>query len=143
MRAIVLGGPPTVPILGNLPIFPREFPHFRFSGLAKEYGDVFSLKIMNQTMIILNSPTAVEEIIEKRSLSSASRPASIIADMLTPDNMNFGTCHCADEQWKHMRKAATRLLNNENMNKFRPLQHAEATQLMWDFAHDPEVLWRK
>ena len=31
------------------------------------------------------------------------------------------------------------LLNADNLKKMQKYQHAEAAQLMWDFAHDPEV----
>jgi hypothetical protein len=41
-------------------------------------------------MIVLNSPTAFKELIDKRSISNSSRPKSIIADMLAPHNVNFG-----------------------------------------------------
>lgn len=58
---------------------------------ARVYGDVFSLKIFNQTIIVINTPTLVREVIDKRSLSSANRPKSILADMITPNNMNMGT----------------------------------------------------
>lgn len=46
---------------------------------------------MHQTIIVLNSPTAVKELIDRLGASTANRPASIIADMITPDNLNIGT----------------------------------------------------
>ena len=58
---------------------------------ARKYGDIFSLKIMNQTVIVLNSPSALKEVIDKRSASSSNRPKSILADMISPHNMNLGT----------------------------------------------------
>ena len=58
---------------------------------AREYGDIFSLKVMHLTIIVLNSPTAVKELIDKRGGTTCNRPASIIADIITPDNLNIGT----------------------------------------------------
>lgn len=58
---------------------------------ASVYGDVFSVKVMNQTIIVINTPTLVREVIDKNGLSSINRPKSILADMITPDNMNMGT----------------------------------------------------
>ena len=104
-------GPPTLPVIGNANIMPRERLHIKFTewcksisggidlhktnraSLAKVYGDVFSLKVFNQTIIVLNSPTIVKEVIDIRSASSSNRPKSILADMITPHNMNMGTGH--------------------------------------------------
>jgi hypothetical protein len=104
-------GPPTLPVIGNANIMPRERLHLKFTEwcesiskgvdlhqtnrffLAKVYGDVFSLKVFNQTIIVLNSPTIVKEVIDIRSASSSNRPKSILADMITPHNMNMGTGH--------------------------------------------------
>jgi cytochrome P450 len=58
---------------------------------AKEYGDIFSLKVMDQTMIVLNSPTAIRDVIDKHGAASSNRPKSILADMITPNNLNLGT----------------------------------------------------
>ena len=105
-------GPSTVPILGNMLIFPKTRLHLKFAEwckciywsnfkpsvshimvlyTARKYGDIFSLKIMNQTVIVLNSPSALKEVIDKRSASSSNRPKSILADMISPHNMNLGT----------------------------------------------------
>ena len=59
--------------------------------LAKQYGDVFSVKVFDKTIIVLNSPTLVKEVYEKYSHSSSNRPQSTIHDMLIPDRMNPGT----------------------------------------------------
>jgi hypothetical protein len=49
------------------------------------------LKIFDQTVIVLNSPYGVREVIDKRSLSSSNRPKSIISDMIIPRGMNLGS----------------------------------------------------
>jgi cytochrome P450 len=122
---------------------------------AKQYGDVFCLKIFNQTMIVLNSPSIVREVVDKRSMSTANRPKSIIADMITPHNMNLGTAHyglssinllasilifvSANETWKVLRKAAMFMLSKTYLKQYEDLQIAEARQLVWNFADDPQV----
>jgi hypothetical protein len=39
-----------------------------------------------------------------------------------------------------MRRAAVAMLTARNIDQFRPVQHAEATQLMWEMVENPEVL---
>ncbi|KAF9493031.1 hypothetical protein BDN71DRAFT_1450880 [Pleurotus eryngii] len=84
-------GPSTTPILGNAMEMPRQRLHLQFSKWAKVYGDVFSLKVFNQTIIVVNSPSKVQDVLDKHSLSSSNRPMSTLADMVTPNNMNMGT----------------------------------------------------
>ncbi len=38
-----------------------------------------------------------------------------------------------------MRRAANQLLGNETMRKMTTYQRAEAAQLMWEFANQPDV----
>ena len=38
-----------------------------------------------------------------------------------------------------MRKAATAMLSPQNVEKSKPIVHAEAAQLMWDMLKHPEV----
>lgn len=106
-HALLPPGPPTTFLLGNLLDFPRVYPHLKFSEwgrcctpvnhphfpLAKQYGDVYSLKIFRQTIIVLNTPTAMRELLDKHNAASSNRPYSYIADKLTPDSLNFGTAH--------------------------------------------------
>ena len=105
-------GPPVLPILGNLHLFPAKWPHYQFTKwgalqllptimehrltshcffvLAAEYGSIFALQMMHQTIIVLNTPTAIKDVIERKSISTSNRPESHIADMIIPNNENFG-----------------------------------------------------
>lgn len=60
-------GPKTVPVLGNLLTIPPRYAHLYFHKLAKEYGDVVSLKVFGYDLVILNSATAMTDLIDKRS----------------------------------------------------------------------------
>lgn len=59
--------------------------------LAKEYGDIFSLKTLDKTIIVLNTPSAMKEIFERHSLATSNRPKSIIGEMIHPNSLNLGT----------------------------------------------------
>ncbi|CAK5274028.1 unnamed protein product, partial [Mycena citricolor] len=134
-------GPPTLPFIGNLHIFPREQLQYKFTEWAKVYGDIFSLKAMHLTVIVLNSPTAVKEVIDKRGATSCDRPASAISDLITPDNLNLASGRHANDIWRALRRAAMHMLRPENMDTFKPLQRAEAAQLMWEMSVRPENFW--
>ncbi|TFY59192.1 hypothetical protein EVG20_g7882 [Dentipellis fragilis] len=131
-------GPPTLPIVGNLFALPRKHLHLKFTEWARQYGDVISVKAMHQTIIVINTPTLVKEVFDKRGVSSANRPASTLIDLLRPDGLNFGCSHHADNKWATMRKLAQGLLAKDSVKRFETIQHAETTQTMMDFLHRPE-----
>ncbi|TFY59191.1 hypothetical protein EVG20_g7883 [Dentipellis fragilis] len=137
-RALYPPGPPTVPILGNLLVFPRKLIHIKFSEWARRYGDVFSLKVMDQTIIVVNTPTLVREVLEKKGGSVTGRPESIVLDRMVPNRLNFALRPEADDTWKAMRKMTQSLLSKENLKHFEGFQQAEMTQTMVDILRGPQ-----
>ncbi|KAF8623649.1 hypothetical protein AX17_007348 [Amanita inopinata Kibby_2008] len=131
-------GPPTLPVLGNMLDLPKGRLHLTFCKWAKKYGDVMSLRVLDQTLIVIQTPTLVKELIDKRAHVNSNRPKSIIASMITPGGMNMGTTRQTTDAWKAMRRASAQLLSNENMRKMHTYQRAEATQLMWELANQPD-----
>lgn len=67
-------GPPTLPIIGNLHLMPKEKPHLQFQKWAEEYGPVYSLILGTKVMIVLSSDQAVKDLLDKRSGIYSSRP---------------------------------------------------------------------
>ena len=67
------------PILSGSPVLeiPGSNVH-RFSEWAQEYGDVFSLKILNRTIIVISSPTAVKSILETNGAYTGNRIRSAL-----------------------------------------------------------------
>jgi len=57
---------------------------------AKQYGDVLSVKALGQTMIVINSPTLLRQVLDRHASASANRPHSIIAGMIVDDGLNMG-----------------------------------------------------
>ncbi|KAG8881954.1 hypothetical protein FRB98_004050 [Tulasnella sp. 332] len=129
-------GPPTVPLLGNLNIFPKEFAHYKFTEWAREYGDVYSLKIGPATAIVLSSAPAVKELMERRSASTSDRPPSHMVDVIT-DYKNLVLARYSD-WWRSMRRGAHEILTPEACKQHLPIQAAEATQLMHDLLTKPK-----
>lgn len=46
---------------------------------------------MNQTIIVLNTPSLMKEVFIKNNAVNTNRPASTIADTIAPNGLNFGT----------------------------------------------------
>ncbi|KAJ7914752.1 cytochrome P450 [Mycena leptocephala] len=130
-------GPPTVPILGNLHIFPTEFPYYKFTEWARKYGVLYSLKLGPSTAIVLTDVAAVKELMDKRSGTTADRPPLYIVHHTT------GGLHMAlgryTQTWKTLRKTAATILTSQAAARHLPIQRAEATQLLYNILCSPQA----
>lgn len=66
-------GPPTLPILGNIHLFPSRDVHLQYQKWAKEYGPIYSLILGTKTMIVLSSAEVVRDLLDRRSAIYSSR----------------------------------------------------------------------
>lgn len=76
-------GPPTLPIIGNLHLMPKEKPHLQFQKWAEEYGPVYSLILGTKVMIVLSSDQAVKDLLDKRSSIYSSRPDLYLSNIVS------------------------------------------------------------
>ncbi|ESK83420.1 cytochrome p450 [Moniliophthora roreri MCA 2997] len=129
-------GPPTVPILGNLHIFPFSSAHLKFSEWAKQYGDIFSLKIGSSTVVVISGMEACAELMDKRSFATADRPIVPMAQKVT-DNLSMAFVGHTDT-WRTLRKAAHAILTPKAVQDHLPIQRAEATAVLYDFLTTPD-----
>jgi hypothetical protein len=67
-------GPPTLPLIGNIHLMPKEKAHLQFQKWAEEYGPVYSLILGTKVMIVLSSDQAIKDLLDKRSGIYSSRP---------------------------------------------------------------------
>jgi hypothetical protein len=54
--------------------------------MARQYGDIYSLKISNSTLIVLSSTTVIREVMDKNSAIVSDRPPSHFAEEITGGN---------------------------------------------------------
>ena len=91
-------GPPTIPLLGNLHQIPLKqafikyassyiisyiglkLMWFRLTEWSKVYGPIFSLKLGDKTMVVVNDSSTVRELLDKRSNISSDRPDNYVGD---------------------------------------------------------------
>ncbi|KAI0350504.1 cytochrome P450 [Trametes cingulata] len=74
-------GPPGLPIVGNLTQIPSTEQWVWFHELSKKYGDVNTLHVLNQTIIVLNSQEAIDALFNKKAEQYASKPPRKMADL--------------------------------------------------------------
>ncbi|KAJ7622517.1 cytochrome P450 [Roridomyces roridus] len=90
-------GPPGLPILGNLFNLPRDRRWITYQAWAKEYGDIMHISTLGRHMIILNSETAVLDLLERRMNIYSDRPRSIMGELVgwseSVTTCSYGTLH--------------------------------------------------
>ncbi|KAH7407061.1 cytochrome P450 oxidoreductase-like protein [Phaeosphaeria sp. MPI-PUGE-AT-0046c] len=130
-------GPPTLPIVGNAHLLAAGQVHIKLKELAEQYGSVFSLKIGKATMIVLNDPEAIFDLIHKKGALFVDRPQDQHWD-LAYHNEILSLMHEGDE-YKAMRKIAQQLLSPKNLDtKFHKIQEAEINRLILDLLEKPD-----
>ncbi|KAJ7471393.1 cytochrome P450 [Mycena galericulata] len=151
-------GPPTLPILGNVHIFPKEFAHYKFTEWARKYGGIYSasvfaliphsmtlipspckLKIGPGTAVVLTDAAAVKEIMDKRSATTSDRPSNHVGDLVT-GGLHLGFARYGDT-WRTLRRAAHTILTPQATARQLPIQRAEATQLLHDILCTPQSFY--
>lgn len=76
-------GPPTIPILGNIHLIPKEKPHLQFEKWAREYGPIYSVILGTKVMIVLNTDQAIKDLLDKRSNIYSSRPEMYLGQIVS------------------------------------------------------------
>ncbi|KAJ7100794.1 cytochrome P450 [Mycena belliarum] len=132
-------GPPTVPLLGNLHIFPTEFAHYKFTEWARQYGGFYSLKVGPGTAIVLTDAAAVKELMDKRSATTVDRPPTHVAEVVA-GGLNLVLARYT-ENWRTLRRTAHAILTPQASARHLPIQLAEATQLLHDIIRQPESFY--
>ncbi|EIN04046.1 cytochrome P450 [Punctularia strigosozonata HHB-11173 SS5] len=133
-------GPPTVPILGNAHIFPKDHAFLQLSEWARTYGGVYSVMLGNGPTIVVTSAKAAFELMEKQSAVTVDRPPSHIGAEIVGTAVNLAFVPYS-EDWRLMRKAANSILTPQSAAKHVPIQRAESFQLVYDLLHTPERAW--
>ncbi|KAK7040225.1 hypothetical protein VNI00_010031 [Paramarasmius palmivorus] len=130
-------GPPTLPLIGNLHIFPGKYPHLKFTEWARQYGGIFSLKIGSQTIIVLNTMEHAKGLLDKRNATTANRPRNHVFGMVGKEHAFAYTA--ANSAWRAQRKIANTVLAPTALPAHAPLQYAETCQTLYDILHTPEA----
>ncbi|KAH0464794.1 hypothetical protein IEQ34_004897 [Dendrobium chrysotoxum] len=118
-------GPHGLPILGSLP-FLKPNLHQYFSGLARTYGPVFSIRLGYKLFVVISSPSAAREILKDQDAAFANHviPAAILFNYKgsRPDLLWASY----DTHWRIMRKIVAReMLSPASLEAMVPIRRGE------------------
>ncbi|KAI4934694.1 hypothetical protein J4E85_002552 [Alternaria conjuncta] len=130
-------GPPTLPIIGNLHLMPKEKPHLQFQKWAEEYGPVYSLILGTKVMVVLSSDQAVKDLLDKRSGIYSSRPDMYLGQIVS------GGCRMLlmpyGDTWRMIRKIVHLNLNVKAARTYVPYQELENKAMLVGFLDSPDL----
>lgn len=131
-------GPSALPFVGNAHHFASLKPFLKFTEWHTTYGDVVGLKAGPSNIVVLNSPEACHELLEKRGALYSERPYGYVER----EHILRGSQHLlfvsADRYYKQCRTAIRAILGAAGVNERAPLHNAAAAFLMKSFATSPE-----
>ncbi|CCM04678.1 uncharacterized protein FIBRA_06864 [Fibroporia radiculosa] len=130
-------GPPGLPLVGNVSQIPAERPWRIFTDWAKKYGDIVHLSVLGQHYIILSSPEALNELLEKRSANYSDRPVMTMAgEMMGYDRSiplaPYGTHH------REIRRLMLSGINPRKAPELNAVQESKVPELLLRILVDPE-----
>ncbi|KAH9861055.1 hypothetical protein IAQ61_010791 [Plenodomus lingam] len=130
-------GPPTLPLIGNLHLMPKEKAHVQFQKWAQEYGPIYSLILGTKVMIVLNTDQAVKDLLDKRSGIYSSRPEMYIGQIASGGLrmllMEYGST------WRMIRKIVHNNLNIKAAKTYVPYQDLENKAMLMGLLETPEL----
>ncbi|PNS13790.1 3-hydroxyphenylacetate 6-hydroxylase [Sphaceloma murrayae] len=129
-------GPPGVPILGHITKL-SPHPQREWQKWAREYGELFQVKLGWDTWVFVNSPEAVKEILDKQSAVTSSRPPMPGLSDIVSGGKRFLLMGYSPE-WRKLRAIVHKLLTPKMSETFKPSQEFEAKQLIHDILTDNE-----
>ncbi|KAH9028593.1 cytochrome P450 [Lactarius pseudohatsudake] len=78
-------GPPLLPVIGNFLDVPKLSPWLAYANMSKKYGDVVCLQVFGGVVVVLCSPTAIKDLLEKRGELYADRTPFPILEIMDVD----------------------------------------------------------
>ncbi|KAI8932356.1 hypothetical protein NX059_010548 [Plenodomus lindquistii] len=130
-------GPPTLPLIGNLHLMPKEKGHLQFQKWAQEYGPIYSLILGTKVMIVLNSDQAIKDLLDKRSGIYSSRPEMYIGQLVSGGLrmvlMKYG------DTWRMIRRIVHNNLNLKAAKTYVPYQDLENKAMLVGLLDSPDL----
>ncbi|XP_042336874.1 cytochrome P450 2J6-like, partial [Plectropomus leopardus] len=98
-------GPMALPFFGNIFSVDDKHPHISFTKLADVYGNLFSLRLGSNKMVVVSGYKMVKEAIVTQAENFVDRPYSAITDRFYSGDSG-GLFMSNGETWKKQRRFA-------------------------------------
>lgn len=121
--------PPGLPLIGNTLQISSQ-PQIHLIQWARQFGEVYRLRLGLADWYLLNSPEATKEVLDKQSAVTSSRPPWPVVSQALSAGRRFLLMPYGPE-WRRLRFVAHSLLTRRMATTFQLSQELEATQLAY------------
>ncbi|KAI0390138.1 O-methylsterigmatocystin oxidoreductase [Xylariaceae sp. FL0594] len=104
----------------------------KFKEWADQYGEIYKIRLGYYTWVVLNSPEAVKEILDKQSVSTSSKLSPPIAELVVGGMRMVSMPY--DAKWRKYRTICHNLLTPRMTSTMLPIQTQEIGQMLYDLA---------
>ncbi|XP_021630396.1 cytochrome P450 81Q32 [Manihot esculenta] len=116
--------PPGLPIIGHLHLLKQPI-HRSLHNLSQKYGPIISLRFGSRLVVIVSSPSAVEECFTKNDIVLANRPPLIMGKYLNYNNTTLVTAPYGDH-WRNLRRiSALEIFSSNRLCKLLAIRRHE------------------
>lgn len=127
--------PLALPIIGHLHLLRMPF-HGTFHNLSQKYGKIFSLQIGNRRVVVVSSPSAVQECFTKNDIILANRPPVLVSNYLGY-NSSYMIGLPYGGRWRDLRRlTAVELFSSIRLNTFWSIRKDEVRRLLLKLAEN-------
>ncbi|GJM84351.1 hypothetical protein PR202_ga00011 [Eleusine coracana subsp. coracana] len=123
--------PPAMPVIGHLHLVSSR-PHVSLRDLAARHGDegLMLLRLGTVRTLVASSPRAAQAVLRTHDQSFASRPRSVVGDVLSwgPSDVGFAPY---GERWRQSKKlVTTHLLSSKKVQSYRAAREEEVSAVI-------------
>lgn len=121
--------PPALPVIGHLHLIKKPL-HRSLDKLAQKHGHVIFLRLGTRNVLVVSSPSAVEECFTKNDITFANRPRTLAAKHMNYDSKTIGFASYGDH-WRNLRRLLTlELFSSSRLAMFTRIREEEVQLLV-------------
>ncbi|KAI1082148.1 cytochrome P450 [Whalleya microplaca] len=127
-------GPSPLPLIGNTHQIQKTQTWLQYYAWSKKYGPVMHLNILGQSVIVLSSMKAAQDLLAKKGSAYAERPRLVntkYAAELVMKGLHI-TLRPYNARYRLHQRMEAPLLNPGASNSYNKLQELESKQLLYD-----------
>ncbi|KAM5536626.1 hypothetical protein V8D89_009721 [Ganoderma adspersum] len=121
-------GPKPLPIIGNMLDWPTRNQWRALRDLSAQYGDILHFKVLGLHMVVLGSPEAMFELLEKRSANTSDRQQVPLIN-LTEMNVNISVMPYG-QWWRRHKRAFWQHFHPGAITSYQPIQRSSAHRFL-------------
>jgi cytochrome P450 len=123
-------GPWSFPLVGSIHHMATSQPQAALRDLAARHGPVMLLRLGQVDTVVVSSPAAAQEVLQRNDLSFASRPSLVSSEIFCYGNLDLAFAPYGD-YWRELRKlCVVELLSARKVRQLAPVRDGETMSLV-------------